>query len=214
MIMASELPGFRIAPGRRMLLDGVSWGTYQSLLKDIGDRHIRLTFDCGKLEIMSPLPIHENVKSVIARLLEAYADAVGIDVECFGSTTLQREDLAKGIEPDECYYIQHAPQVIGKERFDLTIDPAPDLAIEIDIHPPDLARQPIYAALGVAEVWRYDGRGLVPLHRTDDGTYSASDRSLAFPDLSFVLLNQWLEVGLKQGQSKAVSQLRAWLAQK
>ncbi len=88
----------------------------------------------------------------MARLIEAYADASEIHIAGLGSTTFQREDLEKALEPDECYYIQHAAETIGKERFDLTVDPPPNLAIEIDISPPDIARQPIYGALGVPEV--------------------------------------------------------------
>jgi Uma2 family endonuclease len=104
-----------------------------------------------------------------------------------------------------------AADVIGKERFDLTIDPPPDLAIEIDIHPPDVARQPIYAALGVPEVWRFDGRELVCLQRRVTGTYVACERSLAFPDLEMKMIHELLIVGLKLGQSKAVAELKARL---
>ncbi len=199
------------APGnscRGVVLDGVSWATYESMLNDIGNGHTRLTYDSGRLEIMSPLPIHENVKSVLARLIEAYADHMGIPAECLGSTTFRREDLEKGLETDECYFVKHAAEVIGKERFDMTVDPPPDLAIEIDIHPPDIARQPIYAALGVPEVWRYDGREVMSLHRADSGKYVAATSSVAFPKLSMVWVNELLVIGMKQGQSVAVAELR------
>ncbi len=211
MTMLKPSPG---KSSRGVVLDGVSWATYESLLNDLGDGHTRLTYDSGKLEIMSPLRIHEHARKVIARLIEAYSDATGMGVEGLGSTTFRREDLDKGLEPDECYYIQHAPDILGKERLDLTIDPPPDLAIEIDIHPPEVARQPIYAALGVPEVWRYDGRELISLHRGTDGKYIASADSLAFPSLPMALFNQWLTVGFKQGQSAAVAELRTWMGTK
>lgn len=193
---------------RGVVLEGISWGAYQTLLAEVGDGHTRLTYDSGRLEIMSPLPIHEQVKKIIARLIEAYADGVGLPVEGLGSTTFQREDLEKGLEPDECYYIQHALETIGKERFDLTIDPPPDLVIEIDIHPPDIARQPIYAALGVPEVWRYDGREVVSLHRSEAGRYKPAEASRAFPNFPMKWVNELLEIGIKQGQSAAVAELR------
>src|SRR4051794_33080214 len=114
---------------RRVVLNGVSWSTYQSLLAEVGDRPIRLTFNQGRLEIMSPSFLHERVKTIIRHLIEVYAEAMEIHIEGAGSTTFDREDLQKGLEPDECYYIAHADAVIGKRDLDLTIDPPPDLAI-------------------------------------------------------------------------------------
>ena len=165
---------------------------------------------------MSPLPIHEQVKKILARLVEAYADEIGVAIEAFGSTTYDREDLQKGVEPDECYYIANASAVIGKEDFDWTIDPPPDLAIEVDISRPDVARQPIYAALGVAEIWKYDGRAVTSLHRVGDARnpgmarYVIAERSLAFPELPITELNRFLQVGLAEGQTAAVRLLREW----
>jgi len=196
---------------RRVVLNGVSWALYQSLLAEVGDRPIRLTFDQGRLEIMSPSPLHEHVEKIVARLIEAYADAMQIEVEGLGSTTFDREDLQKGLEPDECYYIANAPAVIGKQKLDLTVDPPPDLAVEVDISPPDIARQPIYAALGVPEVWRYDGRRVTPLRRNDDGDYIAIDASPSFPDGPVDELNRLLSIGLSRGQTAAVRALREWL---
>ena len=201
---------------RRITLNGVSWQLYQNMLAEVGSSHIRLTFDQGRLEIMSPLPIHERVKTVLARVIEAYADEMNLPLEGFGSTTFDREDLQKGLEPDECYYIANAPAVIGKEDFDWTIDPPPDLAIEVDISRPDVARQPIYAALGVAEIWKYDGAVVVSLHRLaanrlkDEARYIAAEKSLAFPGLPMSELNRFLQMGLSEGQSAAVKALREW----
>jgi Uma2 family endonuclease len=201
---------------RRVTLDGVSWQFYQNMLDEVGESHVRLTFDRGRLEIMSPLPIHEQVKKVLARLIEAYADEMHLTIEGLGSTTFDREDLQKGLEPDECYYVANASAVIGKEEFDWTIDPPPDLAIEVDISRPDVARQPIYAALGVAEIWRYDGREVVSLHRvggdraSGEARYVAGGKSLAFPELAMGELNRLLQVGLAEGQTAAVRGLREW----
>jgi Uma2 family endonuclease len=193
---------------RRFVLDGVSWSLYQNMLAEVGHGHVRLTFDQGRLEIMSPSYGHEIAKTVLARLIEAYADAMNLTIEGLGSMTFAREDLQKGLEPDECYYITNASAVIGKDELDLTIDPPPDLAIEIDISPPDIARQPIYAALGVIEVWRYDGKILTVSHRNTAGGYSPAKNSLAFPNLSVETLNELLTLGLTKGQSAAVAELR------
>lgn len=193
---------------RRVVIDGVSWRLYQQMLAEIGDGHTRLTYDQGRLEIMSPTPRHEAIKTILGRLVEAYADEMDIEMEGFGSTTFDREDLQKGLEPDECYYVQSAQVVKGRQEFDFSVDPPPDLAIEIDISPPDLARQPIYAALGVPEIWKYDGNEVCFLKRTKEGQYVAADRSLAFPKLPASDLNRFLQIALAEGQTAAVRALR------
>ena len=179
------------------------------MLAEVGDGHIRLTFDDGQLEIMSPSPRHESVKTHLARLIEAYADAMGIVAEGLGSTTFKRKDLQKGLEPDECYYVQHAADLIGKDEIDLAFDPPPDLTLEVDIFRSHLKRQPIYAALGVPELWRFDGRRLQFLRRDPAvNRYVPAERSLAFPQLSPELIDEMLAVSLAKGQSAAVAELR------
>ena len=199
----------------RVTLQNASWELYQSMLREIGDGHIRLTYDQGRLEIMSPSGFHENVKKALARLIEAYADAAGIDIQGLGSTTFDRNDLQKGLEPDECYYIANAAAVIGKREIDLAIDPPPDLAIEVDLSPPGVPKQPIYAALGVPEIWRFDGRRLICLVRTvEDATgarYVPAEKSLSFPSLAPADLGEFLEKALTAGQSAAVRELRTWM---
>ena len=130
-------------------MNGISWKLYRQLLAEVGDGHQRFTYDRGRLEIISSSPFHEQTKKVIARLIDAYADEAAISIEGLGSTTFSDEDLAKSLEPDECFYIARAHVMIGKREIDLAIDPPPDPTIEIDISPPDFARQPIYAARGV-----------------------------------------------------------------
>src|SRR5689334_9890598 len=107
----------------RVTLYNISWEFYQSIRREIGDAHVRLTFDQGRLEIMSPSGFHEAIKTIFGRLIEAYADERQIVVEGLGSTTFSRDDLQKGLEPDECYYIAHAAKIIGKQELDLTVDP-------------------------------------------------------------------------------------------
>jgi Uma2 family endonuclease len=196
----------------RVTLPDVSWEFYQSALREVGDGHVRLTYDEGRLEIMSPSGFHERVKTVIGRLIEAYAEETGLNVEGYGSTTFAREDLQKGLEPDECYYIANFQAIVNKRNIDLSIEPPPDLAIEIDLSRPGVSRQPIYAALGVPEIWRYDGRRLMCLHRVVEkvtgARYVPADRSLSFPDLSFVEFARLVDVALAQGQGAAVRELR------
>ncbi len=194
-----------------VVLEGISWEFYERMLAEIGDhQHVRLTYDEGRLEIMSPSNWHEKVKKIIGRLIEAYSDEVGIPAEGHGSTTFKREDLLKGLEADECYYIRNIAAVIGKEEVDLTLDPPPDLAVEVDISTPSVARQPIYAAMGVPEIWRYDGHQVISLHRGANGKYESSVRSLAFPTFPMEVVSRLVEIGLAKGQAEAVRRLREW----
>jgi Uma2 family endonuclease len=212
MTVAASPPLAGFPHEKRVVLHDVRWDFYEQILREIGDTNgVRLTYDAGRLEIISPSGLHERVKTVAGRLIEAFGTECGIPVEGYGSWTLKREDLQKGLEPDECYYVQSLPAVVGKPELDLSVDPPPDLAIEVDISPHDVAREPIYAALGVPEIWRYDGRQMVVLRRTPDSTYLEVDRSLALPTLPMDEFNRFLRMGLKSGQHEAVEALRSWL---
>ena len=119
---------------QRVLLRNISWETYERLLEERGDNSApRFTYDRGELEIMSPSPEHEALNRSIALLVEFLAAELGIDVYDLGSTTFRREDLERGFEPDSCFYIENEERVRGKTRKDLSVDPPPDLVIEIDI---------------------------------------------------------------------------------
>jgi Uma2 family endonuclease len=139
----------------RVVLQNISWQTYRSLVGDFEQEPaIRLTYDFGTLEIRMPLDPHETFKKLLGRLIEAATEELGLEIRSLGSRTCAREDLAKGLEPDQCYYIQHEAEVRGVAQINLADCPPPDLAVEIDITSSSLNRLSIYAALGVPEVWR------------------------------------------------------------
>src|SRR4051812_17622495 len=119
--------------GQRFVLYGVGWEGYQTLLKLVGDRPIRLTYDRGDLELMSPLTPHERFKSLLGRMVEAITEELDIPVISAGSMTFNREDVDRGLEPDECFYPANAGRVRDPDHIDLNGDPPPDLAIEIEI---------------------------------------------------------------------------------
>lgn len=198
---------------RRVLLRGITWETYERILADIGDQAgIQLTYDDGLLEIFMPGKKHERVKKILARLIEAYSDEAGIDAEGFGSTTFKSKRRKKGLEPAECYYVQSFGKIAGLDRdFDLETDPPPDLAIEVDITSGSISRESIYAAMGVPEIWRYDGERVAPHVRQPDGTYMKASASAAFPKLDMEQVNQFLAVGLSASQRAAVRALREWV---
>src|SRR5580658_7263974 len=131
--MTAMTPPIAVCDQQHIVLDDVSWATYQNLLDDLEQRPIRLTYDNGSLEIMPPLPIHEWWKGRLGRMIEMVSLERKIEIESLGSTTFSRHDLAKGLEPDECYYVAHAADIRGKQEIDLSVDAPPDLAVEVDI---------------------------------------------------------------------------------
>lgn len=194
----------RSLPEQKVLLRNISWETYEHLLADHQDNSApRFTYDRGMLEIMSPLPEHEKINRRIAQLVLAVTEEMGIEAEDYGSTTFSREDLERGFEPDSCFYIQNEELVRGKDRIDLTVDPPPDLVIEIDITRPSINKFSIYSQLGIPEIWRYDGERLEILALENDG-YVEVNESIALPSLTSATLSELVE------QSKSMKRT-AWL---
>lgn len=155
----------------RVVLRNISWQSYQSLIRDFAQEPaMRLTYDHGTLEIRIPLDPRETYKKLIGRLIEAATEELALEIRSLGSRTCDREDLEKGLEPDQCYYIQHEMDVRGLSQIDLTQSPPPDLAVEIDITSSSLNRLTIYQALGIPELWRYDGKQL-KIYRLQAGEY-------------------------------------------
>ena len=164
-----------------VILNNIRWETYQYLVQDSEEQpNKRLTYDRGILEIMTPLPEHEVYKKLIDRFVLVMVEEMNKEMRSLGSCTWSCQDLKQGLEPDECYYINHEEAVRGKLNIDLNFDPPPDLAIEIDITSSSLNRMSIYEALGVAEVWRFDGQFL-SIYQLVDGIYQMSDKSGVFP---------------------------------
>ncbi len=126
------------------------------------------------------LPPHETYKRLLGRFVEIVTEEMDLEIRSLSSSTWSRKDLLKGVEADECYYIQNDAAVRGKMEIDLAINPPPDLAIEIDISNPSLPRLPIYAALGVPEVWQFDGENFKILGLFA-GAYTAQGQSQALP---------------------------------
>jgi Uma2 family endonuclease len=193
------------------VLTGVRWETYESLLCDYQDRSApHFTFDRGTLEIMSPLPWHESRKDLLDLLVDVLAEEQGLDIVSLGSTTFRRADLQRGFEPDACFYIQN----IGLLPANLAeLDPAnlppPDLVIEIDITHGSLDKLPLYAAFGVAEVWRDDGQRVTALRRYREG-YAPSAESIAFPGLTADVLTRFVNLSQVTRRTQWLRQLRAW----
>jgi Uma2 family endonuclease len=179
--------------GNRIILHGVSWATYESLLADFQDSNaVHFAYDRGVLEIMAPSAKHEEPNRALSLLVDLVTGEWDIEVRRLGSTTFTRKDLSKGFEPDSCFYIQQVEHIRGKEEIDVAVDPPPDLIIEIDVTNPSLNKFPIYAALGVPEVWRYQ-RGQVQIFQLAGEQYTAVEQSTMLPPLTGTMLTQFLE---------------------
>jgi Uma2 family endonuclease len=202
----------------RVVLRNISWYTYQSLITDFeSEPALRLTYDRGTLEIRMPLDPDEAYKKLLGRLIEAAIEELNLEIRSLGSRTCDREDLARGLEPDQCYYIQNEAQVRDVEQIDLTHFPPPDLAVEVDISSSSLDRFSIYADLGIPELWRYDGRSLI-IYRLEAGQYKTCDQSIALPQLQSRDITQFLDLRFPKqetlssmGENSLVKQFRQWL---
>lgn len=166
-----------ISPSEKILLHNVSWQEFETILTEMENKTgSRIAYDRGTLEIIMPLPEHEYFKEIISLLVQDLADELGLNYESLGSTTWKREDRLAGVEADNCFYIQNEPAIRGNLNINLSQDPPPDLALEIDITRKSLNRQPIYARLGVPELWRYD-QGILQIYQLQAADYIEADNS-------------------------------------
>lgn len=200
-----------LSPNKTTVLTGVRWETYCALALDLAENpQQKLTYDHGILEIMTPLPEHEINKRFLGRIVETTTEILELEVYSLGSSRWSREDLQRGIEPDECYYITHEEMTRGKLNFDLNIDPPPDLAIEIDITSSSLNRLNIYADLGVGEVWRFDGQDLL-IYVLKNGVYQIQERSEVLSVLTKTELLRFLKMRGQKGENALLREFRQWL---
>jgi Uma2 family endonuclease len=181
---------------QRVVLRDISWETYERLLKDLEDCSApRLTFDRGVLEIMSPFSDHEENNRNLALLVEVFAEEFGLEVRNLGSTTFKREEFERGFEPDSCFYIQSESQIRDRRRIDLSVDPPPDLVIEIDLTNDSIDKFPLFAKLGIPEVWRVQ-KDRLEIFTRKGSSYHRQDTSAALPLLTAKDLTEFLELSL------------------
>jgi Uma2 family endonuclease len=196
--------------GRTILLNDISWQEYEMFLEDFADKSgWRLAYDTKKLEIMPPTYEHEYFSLSFHDFVRAYCDTFELNLVSAGSTTFRRSSLNKGVEPDECFYIQSAEEMIGK-KFASKEYPIPDIAVEIDISTDSLDKFPIYAALEVSEIWIYNGKK-VEFYKLVDEKYHQTIESLALPKISSEKLSEFVKLSEEKGQTFALKSFREWL---
>ena len=199
---------------RRFILYNVGWQGYQTLLRLFEENGPRLTYDRGNVELMAPVILHERPKKLLAYIVEAITDELEIRRVGAGSTTYSSEILERGVEPDDCFYLANAHRLRQYPKgyhMDPTVDPVPDLAIEIEITVSILDKIAIYAALGLPEIWRHDGRTLRVVLLQPDGTYAESDVSASFPFVALADVRRLLEENDGTDDTRWGRSVRAWV---
>ncbi|MCG6137575.1 MAG: Uma2 family endonuclease [Nostoc sp. LLA-1] len=195
----------------RVVLYNISWQQFENLLQDLGEsRAARIAYDYGTLEIMTPLPEHEYYKKIISIAIEDIALELDLKYESYGSTTWKRESRMAGLEPDDCFYFQNEAAIRGRLDLDLRQDPPPDLALEIDVTSKYLNRFPIYARLGVPELWCYDS-GELKTYLLQNGEYLESETSLVFPSLPIGELPRLIEENRTEGRRAIRKAVKNWV---
>ncbi|MGC1307228.1 MAG: Uma2 family endonuclease [Phormidesmis sp.] len=205
-----QVSQIEIAPGDRLKISSVNWHQFKDIAEELGaHRTARVAYDNGKLEIMVPLPGHEDDKEILSDLIKALLEELDTEFRALGSTTFEQQSTLKGIEPDQCFYIKHEATIRGKRRLNITTDPPPDLVLEIDT----TARTHVetYAALGVPELWRFSPKGL-SMHVLYAGSYKEVKESPLFPNLPLKeVIPYCLEQSRTLGRNTVMRDFRLWV---
>ncbi len=194
---------------KRMAFRDLDWDGFKQIQQLLTERtRTRFTYDAGVLEITMPLESHERLARLIELFIRILVVELGLKIKTMGSTTLDREDLLKSAEPDNGYYIQNYNSVADHE-IDLSVDPPPDLIVEVDITHTDINKNTLYASMGVPEFWRFDGKMWKILFLEDD-SYVEQDLSPTFPIVEKKDLYRFLEAALLDEVAAEVD-FRQWV---
>ena len=199
-------------PGQKTVLHDIDWDQFESILEDLGEkRAARIAYFNGVLEIQMPLPEHEKVEVLIGDFIKTLLDEMETDFEPFGSTTFKRIDKLAGLEPDDCFYIQNNVAMRGIRKLDMTVDPPPDLAIEVDVT--SKTKLDVYQALGIPELWIYT-ESTLKIYVLSNGEYIESQLSPAFGNIPIrEIVPQFIERSFVEGRSSAIRAFRLWVKQ-
>jgi Uma2 family endonuclease len=198
----------------RIVLSGVSWGLYEQLRANEGNWHVRMAYDEGTLEFMSPSSDHEGITKLISRMIEALMEELGISHRSLRSTTWKRRELGKGCEADECYYVLNHHRVRQRRHIDLAADPPPDLVVETEVSRSLVSKLRIYSALGVPEIWRWRRTGLTAYSLGADGEYVEREFSLNLPMLRVKDLEPFIDFELAGDELAWIRKFRSWVRER
>ncbi len=202
---------FVASNGGGAILHDISWKMYRRLRKMRANCNIRMTYDRGELEIMSPSPMHEWIATLVGRLIDIWTVEQNIPIRSCGKMTIKRAVLKRGFEPDNCYYVQNEPLMWNKNKIDFKVDPAPDLAIEVEITRKILNKTSIYAAFRVPELWVCPGQNIQVRELTKDGEYVPRDSSICLPGFPLDKAREVVrQVGLEH-ETTLIRSFRDWV---
>lgn len=205
----------KMPPDSALILNRQSWRDYEKLLDEVGEASgLRISFNEGTLEIMTLSIQHEYLKDLVRDFVRLLGMRKRIKILTFGSATMKRTDILKGAEPDGCFYIQTADKLPPMLEMDFSKDPPPDVVVEIDIHHKSESKNPIYAAFGVSEIWRYDGKEMKIFKLNKKSEYSEIEQSAALPILTAEVLTKFLNDSKNQDQYEVLLAFEEWLENK
>ena len=209
--LADALVG--LSPGQRVYTTGVPWAVYLRLteIRDEKRSGIKITFDRGRIELMSPKIQHEQPHFRLGIVVVTLAEESGLELRNAGATTFRREAGEQGLEADESFYIANASAVLGLRDIDLSVSPPPDLVIEIDLTSSSIPKEAIHGPMGVPELWRLDDDVVAIRHLQPDGTYRPAARSLSFPQVTAADLTRLLAETRDEGEVAFIRRCRAWV---
>ncbi len=190
----------------------VPWDSFVKVIDALPGRSLRVGYDRGTLEIMNVSAKHGRGQSFLSRIVTALAEEFDVELEGVGNMTCLREDLSKGIEPDDAWYVgENAVALQGRDEIDLDVDPPPDLAVEMEVSRTVLNRVGILAALRVPEIWRFNGECVRFLILQSTGDYAERDESRAFPGLKSSDLTPFFARKREAGARIALREFREWV---
>jgi Uma2 family endonuclease len=185
-----------------LVVQGLDWNDYEVLLGKLeGRRALRVSYDSGKLEIMTVSSKHGFYEGLIPDLALIFCEEFHISFETFGQATWKKKALLKGVDPDGSFYVGDISRTAGKS-LDVQPETPPDVFIEVDITRSSLTRFSIFAALGIQEVWRYDGT-TCHFYTLTGNSYSEKEESRFLPGLTRKMINDAVELGKTKSQTEA-----------
>ena len=201
----------QLPAGSTLVLHDISWDEYEELLEAVGEaNYLHISYDEGTLQIRTLSALHESYQFLISHLVNLLSVRLRIKVLCFGSATMRKKAKQKGVEPDLSFYVQTAAAIGSRTDLDFSVDPPPDIVVEIDLQHPSLSKFTIYAALGVPEIWRYDGKSLTVYYLAGE-SYVPTPSSFALPVLTSDTLTEFLARSQHEDQYETVLAFEKWL---
>ncbi len=201
----------KLPAGSEISFHNVAWEEYEELLEQVGEASgLRISYNDGTLKVMSLSVKHEIYVRFIEHLIGAIRLRLRLNIISVGSATMRKYKKTKGNEPDAGFYIQTADLIGDPFALDFAVDPPPDVVVEVDVHHRSAENDPIYAALGVPEIWRFDERILTILHLQED-EYVKAKTSLALPFLTDQTLTEYLTRLREESEFTALLAFDEWL---